>query len=57
MQSTSGSKTYYIPDMQINVKMRYILGLNTKLCKVKFLECKKFVSYHVYTAMNNTEKT
>jgi len=42
--------------MQISVKIRYILRFSTKLCKVKFFECKKFVSFHVYTEVNNTEK-
>ena len=36
IQSTSNSKTYYIPDMQINVEMRYILRFSTKICKVKY---------------------
>jgi len=56
IKSTSNSKTYYIPDMQINVKMRYILRLNTKVCTVKFFECKKFVGFRVYTEVNDTEK-
>ena len=56
IQSTSNSKMYYIPDMQINVEMRYSHRFSTKVCNVKFFECKKFVGFHVYTEVNNTEK-
>jgi len=56
IQSNSSSKPYYIPDMQMKVKIRYSLRFSTKLCKMKFFEYKKFVGLHVYTEVNNTEK-
>ena len=56
IQSTSNSKTY-TSSMQTNVKLKYIFRLSSKVCKVKYLGSKEFVVYHVYTAVNISERT